>query len=178
MLRLRPLPLDTLQDGLQTHWGVPPEDAKLLTHLSGGRPGVALRLYNNPKLMEQRLSRLDQLYQLLSASRVERFGEGEILAKDKANLRQTLSLWLSIWRDVMHRSASANAPLTNLDQADIVDILAASCGLSEAQKVVSRIQRTLDLLDRNINTRLATEVLLLDLPKVRVAEEIHRIQAL
>jgi DNA polymerase-3 subunit delta' len=172
VLRLRPLPLGALQDGLQTHWAVPSEDAKLLAHLSGGRPGYALRLYNDPKQLQHRLSRIDQMYQLLSASRVERFGEGEILAKDKDNLRQTLRLWLSVWRDVMLRSAGANAPLTNLDQADKVDILAASCGLSQAQKVVSRIQRTLDLLDRNINTRLATEVLLLDLPKVRIAEEI------
>jgi DNA polymerase-3 subunit delta' len=172
VLRLRPLPLDTLQDGLQTHWAVPAQDAKLLAHLSGGRPGYALRLFHDPKQLEQRHSRIKQMYQLLSASRVERFGEGEKLAKDKDNLRQTLRLWMSVWRDVMLKSAGANAPLTNLDQADKVAHLAASCGLAEAQKMVSRIQRTLDLLDRNINTRLATEVLLLDFPKVRMTEEI------
>jgi DNA polymerase-3 subunit delta' len=171
VLRLRPLPINTLRDGLQTHWAVPPESANLLAHLSGGRTGYALRLYNDPKKLEQRQSRIIQFYQLLAASRVERFGEGGKLAKDKDNLRQTLRLWLSIWRDVMLRSAHANAPLTNLDQANKIDILAARCGLAEAQKTVSRIQRTLDLLNRNTNTRLATEVLLLDLPNIRLAEE-------
>lgn len=172
VLRLRPLSLDVLQRGLQTQWGVTPEEAKLLAHISGGRPGYALRLHRDPNLLEQRESRITQLYQLLSANRVERFAEGEKLAKDKDNLRQILSLWLTLWRDVMLRSAGANAPITNLDQMDKIDQLAANCGLEKAQFMVSQIQRTLELVDRNVNTRLATEVLLLDLPKVSLIERI------
>jgi len=47
-LHLRPLPLDVVGEGLQTRWGLPPDEARLLAHLSGGRPGYALHLHRTP----------------------------------------------------------------------------------------------------------------------------------
>ena len=39
ILRLKPLPLEVVDQGLQNLWGLPAEKARLLAHLSGGRPG-------------------------------------------------------------------------------------------------------------------------------------------
>ena len=80
VLRLRPLPLDEAADGLQ-RWGLPAAEARLLAHLSGGRPGYARRLHDQPELLEQRQSWLNELSSLLGGSRVERFAYAQAAAR-------------------------------------------------------------------------------------------------
>jgi DNA polymerase-3 subunit delta' len=74
-------------------------------------------------------------------------------------------IWLSLWRDVLLSASGASAPLTNLDRDEEIKGLAASVGMQAASGVVAALQRTLDLIDRNINARLAMDVLMLDLPR-------------
>ena len=47
VLRLRPLSLEAVEAFLETH-GAEPGKAHLLSHISGGRPGFALRLLQDP----------------------------------------------------------------------------------------------------------------------------------
>ncbi len=145
---------------------MPAEQAGLLAHIAGGRVGYALRLSESPDLLEQRSAWLDDHKRLLSASRVERFAYAEGIAKDKDALRKMLETWLSFWRDVLLRSAGASAALTNPDREPEIEALVDRIDLHDASQVVSAIERTQDLLDRNVNTRLATEVLLMDLPRM------------
>ncbi len=171
VLRLRPLSLDVAAEGLQTRWGLPPEDARLLAHISGGRPGYALQLKESPDRLDQRKTWLDDLQSLLPASRVERFAYAESLAKEKDTLRQALLVWLTYWRDVMLyaggiSASGAPAPLVNLDRAEEITALADRLDLPAAHRTVAAIERTLDQLDKNVNTRLAVEVLMLDMPRI------------
>ncbi len=80
-------------------------------------------------------------------------------------MRQTILVWLSYWRDVMLRVAGAETPLTNIDRNMEIEFLAGRLDLSAARNVVSNLESTLEKLDRNVNSRLLAEVLLLDLPK-------------
>jgi DNA polymerase-3 subunit delta' len=73
VLRLRPLAAEALSQGLQSRWGLLPDQARLLAHLSGGRPGYAMRLHEHPELLQQRQAWLNDHRNLLSASRVARF---------------------------------------------------------------------------------------------------------
>jgi DNA polymerase-3 subunit delta' len=150
--------------GFQERWGIAAEQARLLAHISGGRPGYALRLHQTPELLEARRLRLDYHERLLSCNRAQRFEYAEKLAKDKEALQSTLQTWSSLWRDVLMRAAGSVAPLVNLDRTDEVARLAARFGVYTANDMVAAIQNTSDLLDRNVNSRLAIEVLLLDLP--------------
>jgi hypothetical protein len=52
----------------------------------------------------------------------------------------------------------------NPDRTSEIDQLAAEFGLDTARRTISAIGKTLDMVDRNVNTRLALEVLMLDLP--------------
>jgi DNA polymerase-3 subunit delta' len=166
LIRLRPLSLEQTVAGLQSRWDLPAEQARLLAHLSGGRPGFALGLHQNPDGLAQRQSQLADHHQLLGASRVERFHYAEDLAKDKTTLYNTLQTWLTLWRDVMLRAAGSSAPLTNIDQADEISTLVQNFNLSTAQAMVNNLERSLSQLDRYMNTRLVTEVLMLDLPRI------------
>jgi DNA polymerase-3 subunit delta' len=143
-----------------------PERARLLAHLSGGRPGTALRLNQQPELLDQRQAWLDEHARLLASNRVERFAYAEALTKDKEASRQVLQYWLSFWRDVLLRSISMNASLINLDRAAEVDQIVQQIDASAARQAVAAVEHTISLLEANVNARLAVEVLLLDLPRL------------
>ena len=165
ILRLRPLPIEAVESDLIAR-GVDEERARLLAHISGGRPGYARRLVDDMTLLEKRDERLNDLQALLPAARVEKFSYADKLSKDKDAMRQAIIIWLSYWRDVMLRVAGAETPLINVDRNMEIEFLAGRLDLSTARRVVSDLENTLEKMDRNVNSRLLAEVLLLDWPKV------------
>ena len=165
ILRLRPLPIEAVTSDL-TERGLDEDRARLLAHISGGRPGFARKLVEDVTVLEKREERLNDLQTLLPAARVEKFSYAEKLAKDKDGMRQTILVWLSYWRDVLLRVAGAESPLINIDRNMEIEFLAGRLDISVARKVVSAHEETLEKMERNVNARLLAEILLLDLPKV------------
>ncbi len=165
VLRLRPVRLEDVQRALENA-GVESQQARLIAHISGGRPGYARQLLEHDVLMERREERLNDLQSLIAASRVKKFAYADKLSKDKESMRQAILIWLSYWRDVMLRSARAETPLVNVDRNVEIEDLAGRLNLSAARRVVSSLEEVLEKMERNVNSRLLAEVLLLDLPKV------------
>jgi DNA polymerase III subunit delta' len=165
VLRLRPLSIEEIKKDLESR-GVESGRAKLIAHISGGRPGYARRLVEDDALLDKREERLNDLLTLLPASRVEKFTYADKLAKDKDSMRQAILFWLSYWRDVMLRTAQAETPLVNVDRNVEIEGLAGQLDLSSARKVVGNLENALEQMEKNVNPRLLAEVLLLDLPKV------------
>jgi DNA polymerase-3 subunit delta' len=165
VLRLRPLKIENVQSALENR-GIETSQARLIAHISGGRFGYALRLIENEALLERREERLNDLQSLISASRVEKFAYADKLARDKESMRQAVLVWLSYWRDVMLRSAQAETPLVNVDRNVEIEDLARRLDLSVARRAVNNFEDVLEKMERNVNSRLLAEVLLLDLPNV------------
>jgi DNA polymerase-3 subunit delta' len=165
VLRLRPLKIEEVQKELENR-GMEIGQAKLIAHISGGRFGYALRLIGNESLLEKREQRLNDLLTLIPATRVEKFAYADKLAKDKESMRQAILIWLSYWRDVMLRTAQAESPLVNVDRNMEIEDLADRMDLSSARRVVSGLENALEKMERNVNSRMLAEVLLLDLPKL------------
>jgi DNA polymerase-3 subunit delta' len=165
ILRLRPLPIEAVVADL-IYRGVDEERARLIAHISGGRPGYARRMVDDVTLLEKRDERLNDLQTLLPAARVEKFSYADKLSKDKDAMRQAIIIWLSYWRDVMLRVAGAETPLINVDRNMEIEFLAGRLNLSTARRVVSDLENALEKMDRNVNSRLLAEVLLMDWPKV------------
>lgn len=164
-LRLRPLSAAAVAGFLRAR-AVAPEKADLLAHLSGGRPGYALRLAQDEKALNFRAEKLDDLRQLLAARRRERFAYAEKLAKDKEIFRQTLALWLLYWRDVLLQASGAQAELTNSDRAAEIADLAYRLGLPQARRLTGGMETALERLEKNVNPRLLAEVTLMDWPQL------------
>jgi DNA polymerase-3 subunit delta' len=165
VLRLRPLPLEEAVSALQAR-GMDEARARLLAHISGGRPGFALRLDESPELLEKRTERLNDLHRMLASSRVERFAYAEALAKDKESLRQALLFWLSYWRDVMLRASGAQTPPANVDRRAEIEHLAARFSLEMCRGITAGLEKSIGQLDANVNARLLAEALLLDWPRM------------
>ena len=75
--------------------------ARLISHVSGGCPGLALRLLQDPDALAFRDEKLGELQSLLRATRAQRFAYAAKVSKDKPAMRRVLTLWLSFWRDVL-----------------------------------------------------------------------------
>ena len=115
---------------------------------------------------DERQTRLEDLQKLLAANRRARFTYAESLGKDKDAFRNVLLMWLTYWRDVMLRAAKADAPPTNIDRTNEIEVLAAQLSLPETRRVVTDMEHAVDRLEKNVNARLLAEVLLLDWPRL------------
>ena len=76
-------------------------------------------------------------------------------------MRQTILVWLSFWRDVLLRVAHADLPPVNVDRVGEIELRAARFDLPAARQRVAETERALRQMERNVNARLLTEVLLL-----------------
>lgn len=171
VLRLSPLPVAGLARALQERDGIDEPEATLLAHIAGGRPGLAYRYHQQNEFQEERRQALDTHRELIASSRAERFHYAEKVTKEKSSnrkedIRTVLIHWLSFWRDVMLVCSGSSAPLTNIDYREEIQKASARMNLTAARDCTAAVERALGLVDKNINLRLALEILLLDLPQI------------
>ncbi len=169
VLRLRPIGVPALTDLLQSRDGVSPQQAQVLAHVSGGRVGAALRMLQDPTLYEAHATWVDEMFDLLYASRRKRFAYAEqFKGSGRESLRQALTVWLSVWRDVLQLAAGSQALLINLKQSENLTHLAGQVGLDQARLMLEKTGQALEKLDStNVNAQMLAEVLLLDWPLLK-----------
>ncbi len=165
LIALRPLSLEAVRAALIERWQVDSERAETLAHLSGGRLGWAVMAIQDESLLARRAQWIDDLIRLTGQGRAERFAYAEMMAGDPLTARETLRLWQTWWRDVMLLATGSDAMLIHSDRQDALREQARHFGVDRARAATFRLAQALWQLDRNANTRLALEVLMLDLPK-------------
>ncbi|NIM95131.1 MAG: DNA polymerase III subunit delta' [Anaerolineales bacterium] len=175
ILSLRSLPLDQLSRDLIER-GEDPDRAMLLAGLSGGRPGVAIKFMDDPTVLEQRMSRLDDLIGLINNNRLGRFAYVEDwdrrlrkkyskLSERRSECLDILDIWLSFWRDVMLVSYGNSDPPGNPDRVLEINGIVEELSSEEIRKVIGSLMTTINAISRNANIRLALETHMLDLPQ-------------
>ncbi len=169
VLRLRPIPTRQVETALISRWEAAPEQAALLAQLSGGRPGWAVRALTDPETLIARDLALDDLTRILTENRLNRFARAEALAqpRNRVSLRETLALWQSFWRDVILVLTHSGVPPVNRDRRALLNQYARDLSLEQAQTALRATRQALDDLNRNVNARLALEVMLLDYPGLK-----------
>jgi len=165
-IQLRPLPIALVQQALIEQWRAKPERAKLLAHLSGGRLGWAVRALKDEEMLDRRRKHIENHNKLLTASKVDRFRYAAKLARDPVEIQEALTTWIAWWRDVLMLTAGADTPLTNIDHLNTLRQYARRCGWREAKGVLDALRASTERLKTNANSRLALEILMLDLPQM------------
>lgn len=164
VLRLRPLPIADLEAMLCTLQGLPPEYARELAHLAGGRPGLALRFYTEPERYQEHQRWIHDGLYLLGQKRLERFQYIENLSRDREKMRAAFQAWATLWRDLWLCAANAPVPLTNLAFETSIRTLAHSLDERQAARCLAALEQGIAYLDANLNARLLGETLLLGWP--------------
>lgn len=167
-LELRPLAIETIISALITKWQVAEEQAIVLARLARGRLGWAVQQAQQPDKTEQRLAQLQTLWRMIAADPVDRllFAEKSATTFTSRHLFEMIDLWMTWWRDVLLVQSGCIDTCCNLDQAAILQEQAAAVPLATVRDYLRTLQRIEKYLQHTINTRLALEVLLLQLPSV------------
>jgi DNA polymerase-3 subunit delta' len=113
--------------------------------------------------LEKQVAVVEELLGALVANRSGRFAFAEAVAR-RDDLRQALGVWQSWWRDVLLLAEGSRAEPVHADRLAQVEALAAQVGSAAARRALNAVRDTLQYLDRNVNTRLALEVMLLEMP--------------
>ena len=168
VVRLPAVPVDELASALAERQGVDSDRARVLAHLAAGRPGFAIGAIEDPKVLEERNTRLADLVALGKRSRVERFAYAEKLAQETSRDPEggawVLGLWIGWWRDVLLTRVGCEEMVGNYDFLDELRRRAEHLRLGQIRAALSGVEQALAQLSQNVNPRLALEVLLLDLP--------------
>jgi DNA polymerase-3 subunit delta' len=167
-VNLRPLPPDLIEQSLTTRWHVPEDQAHLLAYLADGRIGWAVLAAEDPTILQTRAANLDYLRAALAGTRVSRFQLADKLARKPENLPGILQTWLSWWRDanLLARQNGVPAALTNIDECSLLEETARAAAEEVVLTALKQTNLALWQLERNANTRLVIENLLLMYPYV------------
>ena len=165
---LRPLPTDLIEQSLATRWRIPAEQAQLLAHLADGRLGWAVQASQDKAILKTRDDQLEALYDALAGKRAARFALADKLTRKPERLPDLLQTWLSWWRDALilveQRGSNGRSPLTNIDQQEHLNRYAKDWVSEQTFSALKQTNLALWQLQRNANTKLAIENLLLTYP--------------
>src|SRR6266568_1729274 len=157
-----------IKNALEQRWEVDPQEAALLAALAAGRMGWAIQAVEDEDLLSERKAQLEALTKLPLVSKVQRFDIAQKLSTDADKARNVLELWLLWWRDMVLAANQCLDLTVNVDMRDTLKQQAAKLGTAEAERMVHAILNTLEALDQNVNARTALEVLMLDLPAIKM----------
>ena len=172
LLRLRPMALAELAGVLAEKHGLSADQARLITHVSGGRPGAAFTLAEDEEAQAQRKTWLDKMLELLGGNRSDRLRYVKIKtykrrrAEYKGEFREGLAHWLSLWRDVMLTASGSTAPLTNLDYQTEIGQIASAADADTAARLTARLEHSFARLNQ-ANIPIMLDNMLLGWPQIQ-----------
>lgn len=168
VLALRPVATEMIKRLLCDQEQCSPEQATMIARWAAGRIGWALRAARDPGLLSARQQQMDNLVTLLNQKWVERLRMVEGLSK-RENLREILQLWQVWWRDVVLVASNCADLVTNSDRLDTLHQLAQAYGMGPAGSAYRNVGSALEMLEQNVNPRLALEGLVLSWNKTQTA---------
>ena len=168
-LELKPVPSEHVREALVNSYNVEDNRAKLLAQLCRGRFGWALSALANDDILEQRSQRIDSLVSLLTASLDQRFTYAQELTSQFSQNRRAgaeiIEIWLDWWRDLMLIKGDCQEAIINVDYKTVLEEQARGLNLSEIKEFLNSLCLLQDAISKNVNPRLASEWLMLNLPR-------------
>ncbi len=161
-LNLRSVPAQEIEASLLAH-GVPPGEAQALSLQAQGRPGWALRALADPSLRQRRGEALRSTRELIAQRRADRLRYSELLGtQERASVLEVLGLWKLWWHDLLLTVSGATTgyALTADERRDMPTALAPD----DIARFIKQLNEIETMIQRNVNIRLALNVLVLRMP--------------
>ena len=169
LLDLRPVASSLIAQELVSRLGTDAAAADEIARLSGGRPGWAMDAAARPDVLERLKKRLEVMEGVVRGGVEVRFAYAADLAasfaRDRDRVRQELTSWLALWRDVLLAKEGVPGLVVHTSMMETLRSLATSLSLAQVASAVNSVWQASDHLERNVNPRLALEDLMLGLPR-------------
>jgi len=167
-IELRPLSSNKVAEMLINSFDMEIDKARILSRLSEGCLGQALVSFTDNKWLEQRSQRLGELFSIIKETYYERFSYVAQIDNSRKATEQLLKSWLSWWRDVILMKCGCEQAVINLDSISIAREWAHAFELEELTNFVDSLLQALDQISKNVNGRLVMEILMLNMPVMKV----------
>lgn len=154
IIKFRPVKNSEIEKYLNSR-GVAPKEAGEIILLSFGKPGRAIDFLDNSVKRNRQEEALKEISKLANSDFGFRFRYAKDLSQDINNMNETLDIWLRYFREILfakiRKSEDNNSPFVQYS-------------FPKLQKIIKLIQNTISLVSTtNVNSRLALEILLLEL---------------
>lgn len=159
-----PLNPGAVADLLAQRLGCDLVQARVWASLSGGSIGRAIAMAQDPEINRRRDETYDLLCKIYEMDDISLIGYSETLEKQRDQLDEWLEMTIVWLRDaLLVTQASPDALLINADRTANVQRLSETYGANTLIAMVDAVTGVRNHLQRNANTRLALDVLLLRL---------------
>jgi DNA polymerase-3 subunit delta' len=167
-IKMAPMPAAEIEAAIIERWGVEVDKARLLSRLCCGRIGWAVTAIENDELLQTHYQVRQGIVDLMFVGGEARFAHAEQMAlrfgKQRSVVYDELDLWLELWRDMLLVKAGLSQAVINIDIQNELNQWTDAFNLGEIRQFIDVIQQTVERLQANANSRLALEVMLLDMP--------------
>ncbi len=168
---LKPVSSQKVYQILVNKFEVAEEKAELLAPLSHGRLGWAIEVACDENLLEEFFKTRREMLDIITADYSVRFEYAESMAgrfsRDRLGVQEELSLWLVLIRDLLFAGFGLDNYTVNRDILDELKSLSAGFSVEDLRGFLASINQTREYLKRNVNPRLALEVMMLPLKPSR-----------
>ena len=152
VVKFFPLKLKELEDILVKEYSLAEDGAHILSHLSGGRIGLALKFKEDDLLTKRSL-----LIGRISSGLKDDFDFDDIPRDD---IKMCLDMMLSLYGDILNTKAGlGDYRLVNIDKKDIISNEAKTLSFDHLEEIINNIVSTAMYIDTNANQKLAMSVL-------------------
>lgn len=159
VVRFFPLKLKEIEDILKKEYSIDEVSAHILSHLSSGRLGEALR-FKDEDIFANRVLLLNGVSKKSLTDL-----DFDNLPKDK--MRLCLDILLTWFRDILNTKVGwGDSMLVNIDKKDIIATDAKRMSFEYLENVIGNIISTLFYIDQNANPKLAMSVLAMKICEV------------
>jgi len=159
-----PLNPEDVAGVLRERFGLDAGQARLYSALSGGSIGRAVALSQDAGVAARRDHSCDLLQKLAGMDDLALIGQAELLDKEREHLDDWLDLTTAWLRDALIVAQTGSDQLAmNTDRMDVVRSLAGGLGAVNILNMLTAITEVRSNLQRNANSRLALDVLMLRL---------------
>lgn len=149
---------------------IEPEIAEAAATFSNGAPGWAIRASEDPVLIEESASIVEQAASWIESTDFDRiataFAMSDVLARQRADTIAVIEASAGLWRDSMLVRSGNSDRITYRAHSDLTARLAGSHDIAELLGALSAVWTCLDDLRINVRPRLALESMVLSWPKM------------
>lgn len=168
LVRMRPVPADTIEEGLTTRFEISDDDARKLAKMSMGAPGWAIAALNDPSMVDARRQSASRIIDVISFDLPARFEYSFEMSREFRSNRNLaldeVERWLEIVRDIALIQNGLNQHVTYDDRVQELSELGCALTADEVAAAAGTVRRTRDALMVNALPQLAFDAMMLEMP--------------
>jgi DNA polymerase-3 subunit delta' len=166
-VRLSRVPEATIVEHLLKHSDIDDDLAQRIARHAEGKLGWATQCAADPTILERYDLAVSELHVLLGDGRLRRLIKAQSLAaqwaSNRAETLEYLAIWARVFRDIAVVGATGAA---SIEAESAAISVSQRMNTIAAVKGARAVQHTAELLEQNVNARLALDNLVMDLPEI------------